>query len=158
MVPVHRRQDLLIDGITIHDEYHGNTIITSALLENFGLYVHHGNNMNGALGAYTNSEATALEDWVYNGGRMLFMGYHSTQEACEASNSIPYQFGVYCALPYYSWNGTTSTFVPHPITQGSWHCWRSWRRRQGCQLPRRYWRLLALWVLIVVEHKMEKWC
>ena len=109
---------LLNDGITIHDEYHGNTIITSALLENFGLYVHHGNNMNGALGAYTNSEATALEDWVYNGGRMLFMGYHSTQEACEASNSIPYQFGVYCALPYFSWNGTTSTFVSHPITQG----------------------------------------
>ena len=49
---------------------------------------------------------------------MLFMGYHSTQEACEASNSIPYQFGVYCALPYYSWNGTTSNFVSHPITQG----------------------------------------
>ena len=109
---------LLSDGMTIHDEYHGNTIITSALLENFGLYVHHGNNINGALGAYTNSEATALEDWVYNGGRMLFMGYHSTQTACEASNSIPYQFGVSCDSTYYSWNGTTNTYVSHPITDG----------------------------------------
>lgn len=105
-------------AMTIHDEYHGNTIITSGLLENFGLYVHHGNNMNGALGAYTNSEATALEDWVYNGGRLLFIGFHSTEEACEASNSIPYQFGVSCALPYFSWNGDTSTFVSHPITDG----------------------------------------
>ncbi len=109
---------LLNDGITIHDEYHGNTIITSALLENFGLYVHHGNNLNGSLGAYTNSEATAIEDWVYNGGRMLFMGYHSTVTACEASNSIPYQFGVSCDSTYFSWNGTTSTYVSHPITDG----------------------------------------
>ena len=85
---------LLAQNITIDDLYHGNTLITSAFLENYGLYVHHGNNMNGALGAYTNSEATALEDWVYNGGRMLFIGFHSTQEACEASNSIPYQFGL----------------------------------------------------------------
>ena len=109
---------LLSDGVTIHDEYHGNTPITSSLLENFGLYVHHGNNMNGALGAYTNSEATAIEDWVYNGGRMLFMGYHSTQEACESSNSIPYQFGVSCDSTYYSWGGTTSSFVSHPVTDG----------------------------------------
>jgi hypothetical protein len=109
---------LLNDGITIHDEYHGNTIITSALLENFGLYVHHGNNIDGSLGAYTNSEATAIEDWVYNGGRMLFIGYHSTQPACEASNSIPYQFGVSCDSTYFSWNGTTNTYVSHPITDG----------------------------------------
>ena len=107
---------LLNAGVTVHDMYHGNTVVTSALLENYGLYVHHGNNMNGALGAYTNSEATALEDWVYNGGRLLFIGFHSTQEACEASNSIPYQFGVSCDNVYYSWNGTTSTFVNHPIT------------------------------------------
>ena len=109
---------LLNEGVTIHDTYHGNTVITSGLLENFGLYVHHGNNMNGALGAYTNSEATAIEDWVYNGGRMLFIGYHSTEEACESSNSIPYQFGVSCDSVYHSWGGTTSTFVPHPITDG----------------------------------------
>ena len=105
-------------GLTVNDMYHGNTPITSAFLENFGLYVHHGNNMNGALGAYTNSEATALEDWVYNGGRLLFIGFHSTQEACEASNSIPFQFGVSCDNVYYSWNGTTSNFVSHPITDG----------------------------------------
>jgi hypothetical protein len=109
---------LLAQSITIDDLYHGNTQITSSLLENYGLYVHHGNNMNGALGAYTNSEATAIEDWVYNGGRMLFIGFHSTQEACESSNSIPYQFGVSCDSYYYSWNGTTSTFVTHPITDG----------------------------------------
>ncbi len=109
---------LLTDGITIEDAYHGNTIITSALLENYGLYVHHGNNLNGALGAYTNSEATAIEDWVYNGGRMLFIGYHSTQTACEASNSIPYQFGVSCDSTYYSWDGVTNTYVSHPITDG----------------------------------------
>ena len=48
----------------------------------------------------------------------MFIGYHSTEDACEASNSIPYQFGVSCDYPFYSWNGTTSTFVPHPITQG----------------------------------------
>ena len=76
-------------NITIADLYHGNTPITPELLENVGLYVHHGNNMNGALGAYTNAEASALEQWVFNGGRMLFMGYHSTEDACESSNSIP---------------------------------------------------------------------
>ncbi|MEC7983599.1 MAG: putative metal-binding motif-containing protein [Myxococcota bacterium] len=105
-------------NVTIHDEYHGNHTVTSSLLENFGLYVHHGNNMNGALGAYTNAEATAIADWVYNGGRMLLIGFHSTQDACEASNSIPYQFGVSCDSTYHSWSGTTSSFISHPITNG----------------------------------------
>jgi hypothetical protein len=105
-------------NITIADLYHGDFTITPELLENIGLYVHHGNNMNGALGAYTNAEASALEQWVYHGGRMLFMGYHSTEDACESSNSIPYQFGVSCDALYYSWSGDSSTFVEHPITDG----------------------------------------
>ena len=109
---------LLNQGVTVWDVYHGNQPVTSAYLENFGLYVHHGNNMNGSLGAYTNSEATAIADWVYEGGRMLFIGFHSTEDACEASNSIPYQFGVSCDTVFHSWSGTTSSFVSHPITDG----------------------------------------
>ena len=49
---------------------------------------------------------------------MLFIGYHSTEDACEASNSIPYQFGVACDTFFYSWSGTTNSFVSHPITVG----------------------------------------
>ncbi|MBM74804.1 MAG: hypothetical protein CMK59_05350 [Proteobacteria bacterium] len=109
---------LIDQNITVADLYHGNVPVTPQLLENVGLYVHHGNNMNGALGAYTNAEASALEDWVFNGGRMLFMGYHSTEDACESTNSIPFQFGVSCDSTIYSWSGDASTFVSHPVTDG----------------------------------------
>ena len=46
------------------------------------------------------------------------MGYHSTEDACESSNSIPYQFGVSCDAIYYSWSGDSTSFIEHPITDG----------------------------------------
>ena len=108
---------LLAYNITIQEYYHANNAVTSSLLQDYGLYVHHGNNTNGAIGAYTNAEAYALQDWVYNGGRMLYIGYHSNQ-LCDIANSIPSQFGVSCNNNNTSWSGLTSSFVSHPITAG----------------------------------------
>ena len=109
--------DLLLDkNMTITQYYHGNTSITSALLENYGLYVHHGNNQNGALGAYTNAEANVLQNWVYDGGRMLIIGHSAVPDPCVIADSFPSQFGISCDVSYSSWSGNSTSFVSHPVT------------------------------------------
>ena len=108
---------LLAQNITIQQYYHGNNTVTSSLLQHYGLYVHHGRNVNGAVAAYTNAEAYALQDWVYNGGRLLYIGYSSNQ-LCDIADSLPSQFGLSCNPSGGYLSGTTSVFTSHPITNG----------------------------------------
>ncbi|MEC7985444.1 MAG: putative metal-binding motif-containing protein, partial [Myxococcota bacterium] len=111
--------DLLLSmGITISEAYHAHTSINQALLENTGLYIHHGRNSNGAIGAYTNAEANAIRTWVYDGGRMLYIGYDSSHGACEIADSLPSQFGVSCDPNYIGWSGSSTSFAAHSITSG----------------------------------------
>ena len=102
-------------GVSINQYYHGNNFITPSLLEDYGLFVHHGRNPEGAIRAYTNAEAGALKDWVYNGGRLLYMGNRYVT-SCDIADSIPSQFGFSCTPSNGTWPGSTTTFTPHPIT------------------------------------------
>ena len=104
-------------GLTINQYYHGNNTVTASLLQDFGLYIHHGANSSGAIRAYTNAEAYALADWVYQGGRLLYIGYNSHTN-CDIADSIPSQFGFSCTSNNSFWSGTASSFVAHPITSG----------------------------------------
>jgi hypothetical protein len=104
-------------GITIQQYYHGNNSVTPSLLQDYGLYVHHGSNNSGAARAYTNAEASALEDWVYNGGRLLYIGYNSHTQ-CDIADSIPSQFGFSCVSNNSYWSGSTTSFTAHSITNG----------------------------------------
>ena len=106
---------LLNAGISIEQFYHGNNAVTASLLQGFGLYVHHGSNPSGAARAYTNAEANALENWVYNGGRLLYIG-HSSHTACHIADSLPSQFGFSCTPNNGGWSGTTDIFTSHSIT------------------------------------------
>ena len=108
---------LTSQGITIQQYYHGNNFVTASLLQDFGLYVHHGRNNAGAGRAYTNAEANALQSWVYAGGRLLYIGYNNHTQ-CHIADSIPSQFGFSCLNNNGFWSGDTSTFVAHPITNG----------------------------------------
>ena len=105
-------------GVGISQNYLGNTTITASLLENYGVYVHHGRNTIGSLGAYSNAEANAISNWVYGGGRFLFMDFRNAEYPCEVADSLPAAFGITCNASAPSWSGSTSTFVPHPITDG----------------------------------------
>ena len=56
----------------------------------------------------------ALEQWVFNGGRMLFMGYHSTE---DDESSIPFPINsVFHVMPY-----TTLGVVIHFICRTPRH-------------------------------------
>ena len=103
-------------GVSIQQYYHGNNGITASLLQDYGLYVHHGTTP-GASRAYTNAEAYALAEWVYNGGRLLYIGYHAHTE-CHIADSLPSPFGFSCTPNNGFWSGSTSSFVSHPITSG----------------------------------------
>jgi len=105
-------------GLSINQRNLGNLTITSSYLQDFGVYVHHGRNTIGSLGAYSNAEAFALSEWVYGGGRYLFIDYHNAEYPCEVGDSLPAAFGITCSAAYASWSGSTSTFEPHPITAG----------------------------------------
>ena len=96
----------------------GSVTIAQPLLEKFGVYVHHGRNTIGSLGAYSNAEANALANWVYGGGRFLFIDYHTAEYPCEVGDSLPASFGITCNSSSSSWSGSTSTFTAHPVTDG----------------------------------------
>ena len=103
--------------MTIGQYNHANNAVTASLLQDYGLYVHHGKNPDGAIRAYTNAEAYALQDWVFNGGRLLYMGHH-TDPSCDIIDSIPSQFGFSCTPGNANLSGSTSAFVTHPVTAG----------------------------------------
>ena len=105
-------------GVSITQQNLGNIIITPSFLENFGVYVHHGQNTIGSLGAYSNAEAYSISNWVYEGGRYLFIDYHVAEYPCEVIDSLPAAFGVTCSASATAWSGTTSSFYTHPITSG----------------------------------------
>ena len=103
-------------GLTIHQYNHANNSITLSLLQNYGLFVHHGANPDGAIRAYTNAEASAIATWVHNGGRFLYIGYN-TNNNCDITDSLPAPFGLTCIVNN-NWSGTATTINTHPITEG----------------------------------------
>ena len=87
--------------------------MTGSFLQDFGLYVHHGNNPSGAIRAYTNAEAGALDTWVLGGGRFLYIG-HRSQNDCDIADSLPAGFGLTCTPNNINWSGSASFGASHP--------------------------------------------
>ena len=104
-------------GVSISQYNHANNFVTGSFLQHFGLYIHHGNNPDGAIRAYTNAEAGALDNWVYDGGRFLYIG-HRSENDCDIADSLPAGFGLTCTPNYINWNGSATLGVAHPITSG----------------------------------------
>ena len=104
-------------GLSITQYNHANNFVTSSFLQDFGLYVHHGNNPDGAIRAYTNAEAGALDSWVQGGGRFIYIG-HRSQNDCDIADSLPAGFGLTCTPNNINWNGSASFGVSHPVTNG----------------------------------------
>ena len=102
-------------GVNISQYNHANNFITLSLLQDYGLYVHHGHNPQGAIRAYTNAEAGALDAWVQQGGRFLFIGYHD-ENSCNIADSLPAAFGLTCTPSNGNWSGNVASFIPHPLT------------------------------------------
>lgn len=104
-------------GLSISQYNHANNFVTGSFLQDFGLYVHHGNNPSGAIRAYTNAEAGALDNWVFSGGRFLYIG-HRSQNDCDIADSLPAGFGLYCSPNNINWNGAATFGSVHPVTNG----------------------------------------
>ena len=102
-------------GITWDAEDWSSGLITTSLLDDVGILVLYGYAGTGSL---TSSEATALEDWVADGGGLLYMGYHPYSSGCTAVNALPTAWGVSCSTYSTYWSGSTSTFVSHDLTDG----------------------------------------
>lgn len=72
-----------------------------------------------SLGALAKTDSEALLAWVQAGGSLLWIGQHTTESSCDEVNALPAVFGVTCpSASASSWEGTTSTFVSHPVTEG----------------------------------------
>jgi len=104
-------------GVTVTQYNHANNFITISLLQDYGLYIHHGKNPNGAIRAYTNAEAGALDAWVQSGGRFLYIGFHNESD-CDIADSLPAGFGLSCTPSNGGWSGNVASFIPHPVTDG----------------------------------------
>lgn len=108
---------LMNRGVDIDQYNHANNFVTVSLLQDYGLYVHHGRNPDGAIRAYTNAEAGALDAWVSSGGRFLYIGFHN-ESNCDIADSLPASFGLSCTVSNGNWSGNVASFIPHPVTNG----------------------------------------
>ena len=91
--------------------------LSSSWLDHVGIVVLVGQSSDGALSA---TQAADLEAWVDDGGSLVFVGYHSTQAACDMVDSLPAAWGITCnsSLTGSSWGETVRTFTSHPVTSG----------------------------------------
>lgn len=88
--------------------------ITPELLSQYGILVLYG---QGYDGPFTSDEAAELEAWVYEGGRLLYMGGWGSGVSCATTNSLPPELGISCAVPASTWSGVSVVTSTHPVVE-----------------------------------------
>jgi len=86
--------------------------ITSELLDRFGVLVLYGQGYYGPLSA---ASAAALEEWIYDGGRLLYVGGWSYASSCSMVDSLPSDLGISCSYSGSTWSGTAVLTGSHPV-------------------------------------------
>ncbi len=104
---------LAADGLDFDTADLSSTSVTASLLDDYGLLVMHG---TGAYGPLDASEAAALEDWVRDGGSLLYVAYHPYESTCDMVDSLPTAFGLGCADYSAYWGGTVTSISSHALT------------------------------------------
>jgi hypothetical protein len=89
--------------------------VTPELLDTYGVLVIYG---QGYDGPFSGDEAAALEAWVADGGRLLYIGGWGSGSSCATTNSIPSEFGIACSTSGWTWSGTASLTGTHPVEDG----------------------------------------
>jgi hypothetical protein len=106
---------LAAEGVDFDTASLDSTAISASLLDSYGLLVLHG---MGDFGPLDSGEAAALEDWVRDGGSLLYMAYHPYDTTCAMVDSLPSAFGLACADYADHWGGTATVTVSHALTSG----------------------------------------
>ena len=104
---------LAVEGMDFDTADTAATTLTAALLDKYGLLVLHGTAAYGTLDA---SESAALEDWVRDGGSLLYLAYHPSSYTCAMVNSLPSAFGLGCSDYASYWSGSATSIVSHAVT------------------------------------------
>jgi len=91
------------------------TSVTASLLDDYGLLVMNGTGVYGPLSA---GEAAVLEDWVRDGGSLLYVAYHPYESTCDMVDSLPSAFGLGCAGYSSHWSGSATSVTAHALTTG----------------------------------------
>jgi len=91
------------------------TSVTASLLDDYGLLVMNGTGDYGPLSA---GEAAVLEDWVRDGGSLLYVAYHPYESTCDMVDSLPTAFGIGCAGYSSYWGGSATSVTAHALTTG----------------------------------------
>jgi len=92
-----------------------SSTISSELLNGYGILVIYGQGYDGPLSA---DEQAALEEWVFDGGRLFYLGGWGGSSTCAMVSSLPDEFGIGCASSSYTWSGTSSLSSTHPVADG----------------------------------------
>jgi hypothetical protein len=104
---------LAAEGLDFDTADTSTTTLSAALLDNYGLLVMHGTAAYGTLDA---SESAVLEDWVRDGGSLLYLAYHPSALTCAMVDSLPSAFGLGCSDYASYWSGSATSVVPHAVT------------------------------------------
>jgi hypothetical protein len=99
-------------GVTTTSATMYSVPLTTELLEQYGILVLYGLGYDGPLSV---DEASLLEEWIYEGGRMLYVGGWGSSSSCSMTNSLPDELGISCAYAGYTWSGTASMSGSHPL-------------------------------------------
>jgi len=106
---------LAAEGLDFDTAELGSTSVTAALLDDYGLLVMNGQGDDGPLSA---AEAAVLEDWVRDGGSLLYIAYHPSSDTCAMVDSLPSAFGIGCAGYGSYWSATVTSISAHDLTTG----------------------------------------
>ena len=106
---------LAAEGLGFDTAELASTTVTASLLDDYGLLVMNGQGDDGPLDA---AEAAALEDWVRDGGSLLYVAYHPSADTCDMVDSLPSAFGIGCAGYSSYWSGTVTSISSHALTSG----------------------------------------
>ena len=104
---------LAIEGLGFDTASLASTSVTASLLDDYGLLVMNGTGDYGPLDA---SEAAVLEQWVRDGGSLLYVAYHPYESTCDMVDSLPAAFGLGCADYSSYWSGTATSITAHALT------------------------------------------
>ncbi len=104
---------LAAEGVGYDTANLSSTSITASLLDDYGLLIMNG---TGDYGPLDSSEASVLEDWVRDGGSLLYVAYHPYESTCDMVDSLPSAFGLGCSDYSSYWSGTATSISSHALT------------------------------------------